>query len=50
MNPTRRLNSIAVRYLAEAGGVEELPQVGDWILDCGSGRELLDRFRRPRDT
>ena len=37
-------------YMAEAGGVEELIQVGDWILDCGSGRELLDRFRRPRDT
>ena len=37
-------------YIAEAGGVEELLQVGDWILDCGSGRELLDRFRRPRDT
>ena len=24
--------------------------MGDWILDCGSGRELIDRFRRPRDT
>ena len=37
-------------YLAEAAGVEELLQVGDWILDCATGRELLDRLRRPRDT
>ena len=37
-------------YMAEAGGVEELLQVGDWILDCATGRELLDRLRRPRDT
>ena len=37
-------------YMAKAGGVEELLQVGDWILDCATGRELLDRLRRPRDT
>ncbi len=37
-------------YMAEAGGVEELLQVGDWILDCATGRELLDRLRRPRDA
>ena len=37
-------------YMAEAAGVEELLQVGDWILDCGTGRELLDRLRRARDT
>ncbi len=37
-------------YMAETGGVEELLQVGDWILDCATGRELLDRLRRPRDT
>ena len=37
-------------YMAETAGVEELLQVGDWILDCATGRELLDRLRRPRDT
>ena len=37
-------------YMAEVGGVEELLQVGDWILDCATGRELLDRLRRPRDA
>ena len=37
-------------HMAEAGGVEELLQVGDWILDCTTGRELLDRCRHPRDT
>ena len=37
-------------HMAEAGGVEELLQVGDWILDCATGRELLDRLRRPRDA
>ena len=37
-------------YMAEAAGVEELLQVGDWILDCATGRELLDRLRRPRDA
>ena len=37
-------------YMAEAGGVEELLQVGDWILDCATGRELLDRLRHPRDA
>ena len=37
-------------YMAETAGVEELLQVGDWILDCGSGRELLDRFHHARDA
>ena len=37
-------------YMAETAGVEELLQVGDWILDCATGRELLDRLRRPRDA
>ena len=37
-------------YMADAGSVEELLQVGDWILDCATGRELLDRLRRPRDA
>ena len=37
-------------YMAEAAGVEELLQVGDWILDCATGRDLLDRFHRARDT
>ena len=35
-------------YMAETAGVEELLQVGDWILDCGTGRELLARFRSHR--
>ena len=37
-------------YMAETAGVEELLQVGDWILDCGTGRELIDRLHRARDT
>ena len=37
-------------YMAETAGVEELLQVGNWILDCATGRELLDRLRRPRDA
>ena len=34
--------------LAEVEGAEDLLEVGDWILECGTSDELFERFRRSR--
>ena len=31
--------------LAEAAGAEDLLEAGDWILECRTGSELLERLR-----
>ena len=36
--------------LAEVDGAEDLIEVGDWIVECGTGAELLERLRRARGT
>ena len=36
--------------LAEVDGAEGLIEVGDWIVECGTGAELLERLRRARGT
>ena len=33
--------------LAEVGDAERLAEVGDWIIECGTADELLDRVARP---
>ena len=32
-----------LRLMEELAGGEALDQVGDWIIECGSGEELLSR-------
>ena len=34
--------------LAEVAGAEDLLEAGDWILECRTGRELLERLRHAR--
>ena len=36
--------------LAEVDGAEGLIEVGDWIVECGTGAELIERLRRARGT
>ena len=36
--------------LAEVDGAKDLIEVGDWIVECGTGAELLERLRRARGT
>ena len=32
--------------LAEVGDADRLAEVGDWIIECGTAAELLDRVAR----
>ena len=34
--------------LADVAGAEDLFQAGDWILECRTGGELLERLRHAR--
>ena len=34
--------------LAEVAGAEDLLEAGDWILECRTGRELLERLCHAR--
>ena len=34
--------------MADVAGAEDLLEVGDWILECGTSDELFERFRRSR--
>ena len=34
--------------MADVAGAEDLLEVGDWILECGTSDELFERCRRSR--
>ena len=36
--------------LADVEDAEDLIEVGDWLLECRTGDELLDRCRRAREA